>query len=62
MYESKRTLNYKYHLEVAAAQAAAYELLINTNIPIDRAREYFIADYPDHIEIFEEVVQECQGM
>lgn len=46
----------------AAAQAAAYELLINSNLSINRAREYFLADYPDHIEVFEEVAQECQDM
>lgn len=46
----------------SAALSAAYELLINTNIPIGRAREYFLADYPDYIEVFEEVVQECEEM
>lgn len=62
VFESKQTINYKRHLTEAAALAAAYELLINTNISIDRAREYFLADYPDYLEVFEEVVQECQDM
>lgn len=62
MFESKRTLNYRQHLMEAAALAAAYELLINTKLSVDRAREYFLTDYPDHIEVFEEVVQECQDM
>lgn len=46
----------------SAAQAAAYELLINMNLSVDRARDYFLMDYPDHIEIFEEVAIECQDM
>lgn len=62
MFESKRTMQYKQHMLESAALAAAYELLINTNVPINRAREYFLEDFPDYIEVFEEVVQECQEM
>lgn len=62
MFESKRTTQYRHQQMESAAIAAAYELLINTNLSVDRAREYFLVDYPDFIEVFEEVVEDCQSM
>lgn len=62
MFESKNTMNYRAHQQECAAQSAAYELMINTNLSVARAREYFLNDFPDHIEIFEEIAEECAEM
>jgi len=44
------------------AFAAAYELLINTNISLANVREMFLESYPDYEYVLDEVIEDVKEM
>ena len=62
MFTSKDKLRLQNQRHEDMAFAAAYELLINTNISLANVREMFLESYPDYEYVLDEVIEDVKEM
>ena len=59
MFRSKGHLMLQDQEEVRQMQTIVYELLENSNLDIDQAREEFLSMFPDQESLFNELVEDA---
>ena len=62
MFKSKTTMLLQEEGQESAARSYAIDLLLNTHIPIHRAKDRFEESFPQYGYVFDEVCEDLNGV